>query len=62
MLIVTILFLISGLIYNMWYINWIVYPIGGIMCGIVGTIFNKEQQKEIEMKTLKIIVSIFSNV
>ncbi len=43
MLIATILFLISGLIYNMWYINWIVYPIGGIMCGIVGTIFNKEQ-------------------
>lgn len=43
MLIATILFLISGLIYNMWNINWIVYPIGGIMCGIVGTIFNKEQ-------------------
>lgn len=43
MLIATILFLISGLIYNMWYINWIVYPIGGIMCGIVGTIFNREQ-------------------
>lgn len=43
MLIATILFLISGLIYNMWHINWIVYPIGGIMCGIVGTIFNKEQ-------------------
>ena len=43
MLIATILFLISGLIYNMWYTNWIVYPIGGIMCGIVGTIFNREQ-------------------
>lgn len=42
MLTATILFLISGLIYNMWNINWIVYPIGGIMCGIVGTIFDKE--------------------
>ena len=27
----------------MWNINWIVYPIGGILCGIVGTIFNKEK-------------------
>lgn len=43
MLVATILFLVSGLVYNMWKINWIVYPIGGIMCGIVGTIFNKEQ-------------------
>lgn len=43
MLVATILFLLSGLVYNMWKINWIVYPIGSIMCGIVGTIFNKEQ-------------------
>lgn len=43
MLVATILFLVSGFVYNMWHISWIVYPIGGIMCGIVGTIFNKEQ-------------------
>lgn len=43
MLIATILFLVSGLVYDMWHINWIVYPIGGIMCGIVSIILNKQQ-------------------
>ena len=29
-------------IFYMWEINWIVFPIGGMMCGIVSTILNKE--------------------
>ena len=42
MIIATILFFISGFVYYMWEINWIVFPIGGMMCGIVSTILNKE--------------------
>lgn len=43
MIIATILFFISGFVYYMWEINWIVFPIGGMMCGIVSTILNKEE-------------------
>ena len=42
MLITTIIFLVWGFTLNMWYINRIVYPVGGILCGIVGTIFKKD--------------------
>ena len=39
MLVATIIFLIWSFTTNMWNISWIVFPIGGILCGIVGTIF-----------------------
>lgn len=42
MMIATIIFLIAGFIWNTWYINWIVFPIGGIICGIVAIIFRKD--------------------
>ena len=45
MLTATIIFLVWGFTLKMWYINWIVYPIGGILCGIVGTIFQKDNIK-----------------
>ena len=35
MIIATIFFLIGGLCFNLWEICWIVYPIGGLICGIV---------------------------
>ena len=41
MLITTIIFLVWGFVFSSWSINWIVYPIGGILCGIVGTIMGK---------------------
>ena len=43
MLLATIIFLVWGFTLNMWHINWIVYPIGGILCGITGIIFRKEE-------------------
>lgn len=43
MMIATILFLVAGLVFELWSICWIVFPIGGIMCGIVSTIFGKEE-------------------
>ena len=42
MLTTTIIFLVWGFTLNMWYINWVVYPVGGILCGIVGTILKKD--------------------
>lgn len=43
MIIATIIFFICGVVYNLWHIAWIVYPIGGLICGIVCIIFeNKE--------------------
>lgn len=44
MMIATIIFLIWGFTLKMWYINWIVYPIGGILCGIVSVIFQKNDK------------------
>lgn len=44
MLITTIIFLVWGFTLNMWYINWIVYPIGGILCGITSIILNKDDK------------------
>lgn len=42
MLIATAIFLVTGFIFNIWQINWVVFPVGGILCGIVGTILEKE--------------------
>ncbi len=42
MLITTIIFLIWGFTLNMWEINWMVYPIGGILCGIISITFEKD--------------------
>ena len=38
MMIATILFLVLGFIWNLWHPGWIVFPVGGILCGIVGVI------------------------
>lgn len=38
----TIIYFILGFIFNLWHINWIVYPIGGMLCGIVAVILNNE--------------------
>lgn len=40
MMIATIIFLIWGFVLDGWKIGWIVYPIGGILCGIVSVISN----------------------
>ncbi len=42
MLSATGLFLTAGWLFNAWHISWITFPIGGILCAIVGTIFNNE--------------------
>lgn len=42
MLIATIIYFILGFIFQLWQINWLVYPIGGMICGIVAVIFNQD--------------------
>lgn len=42
MLTATAIFLSAGLIFNLWKVCWVVFPIGGILCGIVSTILEKE--------------------
>ncbi len=42
MLIATMIFLVTGIIYNIWHINWIVFLLGGMLCGIVAIILEKE--------------------
>lgn len=41
MLLATSIFLVWGFCFSGWGIGWVVFPIGGILCGIVGTIFGK---------------------
>ena len=42
MLIATIIFFCLGAFRSLWHIAWIVYPIGGMMCGIVSIILEKD--------------------
>ncbi len=43
MLFATIVFLIAGLVCNLWRICWVVYPVGGLLCGMVSLILNRQQ-------------------
>lgn len=40
MLVATAIFLFAGIVFNMWHPAWVVFPIGGILCGIVSTLFD----------------------
>lgn len=43
MLLATIIFIIAGLIFHLWEICWIAYPIGGMLCGMVTLILNRQK-------------------
>lgn len=42
MIITTIIYFILGFIFHLWQISWIVYPIAGMICGIISIILTKE--------------------
>ena len=44
MIVATMIYLALGFILSMWNINWIVFPIGGMLCGIVSIILKKEHK------------------
>ena len=43
MLTTTAIYLLISFIWNSWEISWVVYPVGGILCGVVSTILSKEK-------------------
>lgn len=42
MIIATIIYLLISFIFNLWAISWIVFPVGGMLCGIVSILLKKE--------------------
>lgn len=43
MSVATAVFLVLGFVWNLWHPGWVVFPVGGIICGIVGAILNIKQ-------------------
>ncbi|SDD17662.1 hypothetical protein SAMN02799630_02325 [Paenibacillus sp. UNCCL117] len=41
----TCIFLISGLVYEQWHINWIVFPITGLLFGVFGAVYSLLKKK-----------------
>lgn len=42
MITATIIYLLISFIFNIWEISWIVFPVGGMLCGIVSLLLKKE--------------------
>ncbi len=38
MLTATMVYLILGFVFNMWHPGWVVFPVGGLLCAIVGSL------------------------
>ena len=48
MIFATIMFLVAGLVYDLWEKAWIVYVVGGLLCGIVSVIINGTKRDDDE--------------
>lgn len=35
-------YLVLGFVWNLWHPGWVIFPVGGILCGIVSTLFKKK--------------------
>ncbi len=44
MMLATIIFLLLGFLGKMWALAWLVYPVGGILCGIASVILRKTEK------------------
>ena len=42
MMVATCIYLIGGSVFNMWHPGWLIFPIGGILCGIVSVALGVE--------------------
>jgi transcriptional regulator with XRE-family HTH domain len=42
MLVATFIFLLLGFLFHLWHIAWVVFPLGGILCGIIDVILEKK--------------------
>lgn len=45
MMLATIVFLLLGFLASAWGIAWVVFPVGGISCGVVSVFFSKDGEK-----------------
>lgn len=45
MLAATIVYMIMGFVYNLWERAWIVYAVGGILCGIVAIALSRDEEE-----------------
>lgn len=43
---VTCVFLVSGFVYDQWHINWIVFPVTGILFGVFSSAYNILKRKD----------------
>ena len=41
MMLATMIYLVLGFVFNLWHPAWIVFPIGGMLCGIISIIYEK---------------------
>lgn len=47
MMTATALFLVLGFVFSLWHPGWVVFPVGGIICGIVDTVMRvKDKDKD----------------
>ena len=44
MIIAAIVFLVTGIIWNLWKYNWLAFVVGGLVCGIVALIGTKSEK------------------
>lgn len=42
----TAIFLVLGFVWNLWHPGWVVFPVGGIICGIISAIFSSVTPEE----------------
>ena len=40
MLLATAIYLLLGFVWEIWHPSWVIFPVGGILCGIISAIFN----------------------
>ena len=39
MLLATVIYLLLGFVWELWHPGWVIFPVGGILCGIISVIF-----------------------
>jgi hypothetical protein len=43
-----VIFLLTGATLNAWETAWVVYPVGGIICGIISAFYHQKEELDLE--------------
>lgn len=46
MFLATAIFLLLGIVWYLWHPGWVVFPLGGLLCGVVSAVWGKEEKEE----------------